>query len=246
MDELFTYRMTWIQFFGSATVALALYLLLKFAQRTLTVVFFSRKWYPASSKLLTKIIVAYEPVAILVLVGVLVFINPFTYGLAALLVGLAGFYHLKNYLGGRMVFLQGIVVPGKKIRIGKLEGTVETLGKMGLRIRSHAGLHFISYEKLLTEGYSLLSGEDVGGFCHLKMAPRTEVPKTNHAQRIADLLATAPYINWNHKPQVLPGENGGNEVEVKMLLRENQYLDDLKKLINEWGYDCKAINKSKL
>ncbi|MCB0519772.1 MAG: mechanosensitive ion channel [Lewinellaceae bacterium] len=246
MDELFAYRLTWGQFFGSALMALTLYLLLKFADRVLAAVYLRAKWNARTRKILTKIIVVYEPAAILLLVGVLVFVNPFTFGLAALLAGLAGFSHLKNYLGGRMVFLQGIVAPGKKIRIDKLEGIVETLGKMGLRIRSNTGLHFINYQKLLAEGYSLLSGEDVGGYCHLKISPKSDEIKINHAEHIADMLATTPYLNWNHKPEILPNENGGNEVEVKMLLRESQYLVDLKKLVSEWGYDCKTITKSKL
>ena len=89
----------------------------------------------------------------------------------------------------------------------------------------------------------LLSGEEVGGFFELKIAPLLENENSNHLQYLKDKMTTAPYLDWSHKTEWLYQEDKQQFIQTRVLVKEENHLFDLVELIKEWGYECKISKK---
>ncbi|MEO0776464.1 MAG: hypothetical protein AAF146_07860, partial [Bacteroidota bacterium] len=117
--------------------------------------------------------------------------------------------------------------------------------RLGLHLRSNKGKHFINYSQLFAEGYLLLSGEEIGGFYQINIQPREPEAKVDYARRLADLLTSTPYLDWNHTPEFRSLTEGTYSYQVRISVREEGHLRDLITLIEEeWGCACK-ISKNK-
>jgi hypothetical protein len=165
--------------------------------------------------------------------------------LVALLV-FAGFSHVKNYMSGRFIHLDRSVTKGKRLKTGQVTGVISRLGNLGLHLQTPDGPHHISYVTLLNEGYTLVSGEESGGFCHLRITLAEDQNDKLNARLFSDLLVTTPYLDWNHRPEIIhdADETPGN-LEAKFLLKDEKYLHDLRRLMKEWVFLCQTVNGSK-
>ncbi len=236
---------SWGDFFTLALALIVLYFLLTFAQRMLPKLGFSDRIGLPMQKGIDYLLLVYEPLVLLLLSSAFVLLNPLFHGLLMALFLLVGFSHVKNYISGRLLQLDRTVSVGQQLRMRDIQGMIAEKGRLGLRLRSNKGLHFIAYSKLLNEGYLLLSGEEIGGFYLLSISPRKEEEKVDHVKILSDLLTTTPYLDWLHTPELRNSTDPNYPYQVRISVREENHLRDLIVLIEqEWDYACK-ISKNK-
>lgn len=242
MEEILSYRISWWNFLLSTAVLLLPYFVLRFSNRL---------WPGAVRGVGIKgriregvhyLLTLYEPFILLVIAGLFVLVNPVLHGAMVLVLFLAGFSHVRNYISGRIVRFDESMNPGVQLQSRDMQGIISRLGNLGLHLKTLDGLYYISYSKLLADGYTLLSGEEMGGFFRLQIKTWQEGEEASRAAaQLGDLLATTPYLDWNHPPEWIPAMEAGTPPEVRVLLREEQHLAELMQLMNEWGYGCEVV-----
>lgn len=239
MDYILTTKASWGNLFFIAVGLLVLYFALQFFNRIIRRAAFLRIFQEPIQRVIRYLLLLYEMLAIIILGSVFVLINPFYHGLLLGVILLIGFTHIKNYVSGRMVKLANEIKQGGSLQTGKREGIVAELKRLGLNLKTKEGIHFVQYSKLMSDGYTILAGEDIGGFYELQIIAEEEETKVNHATRLLDMLITAPYLDWHHKPEVMAKASNPNHLEAKVLVREEVHVHELVALIKEWGYRCR-------
>ena len=189
-------------------------------------------------KLIERTLLFYEPLVLLILVSIFVLIRPPLHGLWVVLLIIGGFSHIKNYISGRILQLEQGIAVGNQIKFGGQKGVISKIGRLGLQLKSGKGTHHLNYSKLMSEGFTQSSGEEVGGLHKLKISPKEGINK-NPLVHLKDLMTTTPYLDWNYQPSFTPTEDNGYQVRV--MVREEGHLEDLVRLVEEWGYDCQAV-----
>lgn len=238
MEHLLESRFTWSQFFIVAICLVLLYFLLNFSRQILT-----NKNYLGELRLpllkgINRILLFYEPMVLLILVSIFVLIRPSLHGLWALLLIIGGFSHIKNYISGRILQLEQGITLGNQIKFDNQKGVISKIGRLGLQLKSGKGTHYLNYSRLMAEGFTQSSGEEVSGLHKLKVSPKANTAK-KPLIRLKDLMISAPYLDWNYQPTYTPLAE--NTYQVRVMVREEGHLQDLLRLIEEWGYDCQTV-----
>lgn len=240
MDNLLQNQYTWGNLFLAGIILVLGYFVLVFLNRMLERAAFLESWQAPAMRMARYALLIYEPLAVIIVGGIFVLINPVFHGLLVGLLFLAGFNHLRNYLAGRVVQFDHHIDRGSRLRSGDFAGVVLELGRLGLQLQTNEGLYHLTYTRLLSEGYTLISGEEIGGFYRLRISPRENTEKVRHQQRLHHLLLTAPYLDWRHKPELTVTDPEQSAIDARVLVREESHLHDLVELIREWGYHCSA------
>lgn len=233
---------SWGDFIFFAFLLVVFYFFLQFLERILDRYKVFGKYQNSVKSFIHHTFLIYEALAYLILGSVFILIKPIFHGILALIVLVGGFAHIKNYLSGRIVHFDDSISVGKRIKTTDNQGIISQMGRLGLKVRTSKGLQFINYSKLVADGYTLLSGEQVGGFYQLNIQPKEESEKKNSITHLLDLLNSSPYLDWNHKPQILPSKDNSKAVKARVIVKEERHLHDLISLIQEWGYNCKVVS----
>ncbi|MCB9265092.1 MAG: hypothetical protein H6558_08715 [Lewinellaceae bacterium] len=241
MEALTIYRVSWLGLLVLGLGLLACYFLLRLVYRLLAGASVSSRLLALLRRLLRSALLLYEPLAILAWSAFFVFINPSLHSLLLGVLVLGGYAHIRSYVSGRLVRLGHAISPGKKLRTSGVQGVVSRLGNLGLYLQADNGRHYLSYFQLLTDGYTLLSGEDVSGVYHLSVEKEGEDTTDGFALNLMDILATAPYLDWNHKPEWITESSSGNRLEFRVVLKQDGHLWELMQLLEELGFSCKII-----
>lgn len=242
MEYFFLHQFTWINFFVIGAGLLILFFLLRFFRRLLIITNAKSNIGSWVDNLASDLLTLFEPVAIIMMGSIFIFINPPFHGLLVGLIVFVGYNHIRNYMSGRFIHLDRSVRKGKRLKTNGIEGVISRLGNLGLYLQTASGPHRVNYARLLENGYTLVSGEDMGGFCHLRISLAGEEKKQPGVQRFFDLLITTPYLDWNHQPQIMPLEEGADAFDAKFLLKDEKYIYDLRRLMKEWGYVFQELN----
>lgn len=240
MPEILNYQFNWGDFVLVTLGLLAFYFLLHFASRLVKNGTFLKSWQSPVEKGIHYLLLIYEPLAIIILVSAFILVNPLFDGLLIGFLLIAGFSHVRNYTSGWLILADSNIAVGKKLKTGGLQGIISNLGRLGLHLQTSDGIHYISYSQLQKEGYAMIAGEEIGGFYYLRISPNDEQKARNHATQVMDLLASAPYIDRSHKPELIANKNK-NCLEVRVLLKEETHLYELLSLVEEWGYDSAIL-----
>lgn len=238
MEKYLNLEYSWANFLFIAVGLFALYFLLKFIDRILSNFYFLGRFQTLVKNRVQDILLIYEAIVLLLLSTNFVLINPVLHGLLFLLLLIGGFTHVKNYISGRIVQFDKDVAIGNQLSTTNLQGIIAETGRLGLRLNTNEGLHFINYSKLINDGYLLDSSDIIGGFYHLEITPKKVDAKINYGTALMDLLATAPYLDWSHKPELSKVEEQLNRFNARVLVLEEDHLYDLITLIRERGYSC--------
>lgn len=236
-----SYRVSWLGLSSLGIALLGFYFVLRLAYRLVAGVSVSSRLLTAGRRLLRSAMLLYEPLAILAWSAFFVFINPPLHSLLLGVLVLAGYPHIRNYVSGRMIRLGHAIVPGKKLRSGNVQGVVSRLGNLGLYLQADDGRHYLSYSLLWEYGYTLLSGEDVSGVFHLSVQREGEENHASFAVPLLDLLATTPYLDWNHKPEWITDGIPDSTLELRVVLKQEAHLRELIQLLEEGGYSCRVV-----
>lgn len=230
------------QFVTIALVLILIYQLLKLFDGFLAGGSFFGRRHGRVRHWVHNLFLIYEPIALLLISVSLVLISPLFFGLLIFIVLLAGLGHLRNYFSGRLVQLDRGIQKGKQIKMGAHQGVISDINRLGLRLNTSKGLEFVSYQQLLASGYILSAGDDLGGFYRLTISTAQEDQNIN-ALHLKDQLTTTPYLDWHHDTEIVTNFEQSNQVDARVLVREDHQLQDLLALIKEWGYHCKVAKK---
>ena len=214
-------------------------------------VFKRTRWFGKSQDTVQRgmdiLLLLFEPLATLLLIGVFVFVNPWLHGLTVLLILGGGFNHFRNYLSGRIVRFDKKISVGKSIKTDNTQGIIDSRERLGLKIKTSKGIQFIGYSNLLKNGYMLLADKEIGGFYHLRITPEENNETKNHLQYLFDLLVTTPFIDHSFKPEFIETEDKDKDkadaISMQVSVREKTHLSELTNLIKERGYLCKILKK---
>jgi len=230
------------RFVTIALVLLLIYLLLNLFDGFLASGSFFGRMHDRVQHWVHQLFLIYEPLALLILSVSLVLVSPLFFGLLMLVVILGGLRHLRNYFSGRLVQLDRGIQNGMQIKAGAHQGVISDISRLGLRLKTAKGLEFVTYQQMLTSGYVLSTGNDLGGFYRLTISTADE-SQTINALKLKDLMTTTPYLDWNHNTVLTPNFDLANQVDARVLVREEHHLQDLLALIKEWGFQCKVSKK---
>ncbi len=230
-----TYIFTWDQFTKLIVVLFVAYWLIKLLKKGLENFPIFSEFRTAAITLLRKFLILFQPLAYIIALSVFVFINPVLHGVIMGLVLIFSFLHLKNYLSGRLVLLDGTITPGKHITVNGTSGTIGRCGHLGIQVMTPQGINHISYSNLLGKGYTITPDEP--GSYHCKLQVSATVDK-NPAENLKDLLHESPYIDSEHG-WIIQENQSHNSVECHVYYPEN--LNELIESLKESGYIAKRV-----
>lgn len=236
MESSLLNQFSWTGFLSLSIVLLGLYFILQAAYRLARRTSILGRWQGWVVDRTRQTLLIYEPMALFFLIGAFILINPILHGILAAFLLLTGFSHLKNYISGRIILFETPNLLGKRMRTAGVEGIVAQAGRLGLQVETDEGLHSLYYAQVQANGYTLLAGEEIGGVFQLYIESEGEEKKVKSPVQLLDQLATAPYVDWNHKPELLHHDNQQKGVLVRIWVQEESHLYDLLSLIQEWGY----------
>ncbi len=184
--------------------------------------------------IISPFLLLYQPLTVLVLALIFLFINPLIHGTLLLVLVVAGFSRIRDYLSGRIILFNPLIGVGKRMRTDKSTGVISKISRIGLYLQTGEGLHFVNYTTLLTEGYSLITGKDIGGYYQLRLA--TPAGEPNALRLLSDRLTTTPYLDRSFKPELSYSEKEPEKILARLSVREEKHLTELLALLNEWGF----------
>ena len=219
----------------------SLYLAMQFLDNRLEKVNFFGKYQNRIHKNLKLTLLIFEPFVVLILLVSLVFINPLVHGLGFLVFLLFCYNHMRNYLNGRIARFDQNIRIGAHLSVGEVSGIISGIGRLDLCLRNAKGLHVVNYSTLLSDGYLVHAGDQVGGYYRLKIFPKETNNKVAPEEKIMDILVSAPYLDWMHKPEFYYSEKKVGQLNAHVSVKDEDHLYDLIALIDEWGYNTKIL-----
>jgi len=243
LDHLFELNYTWTDLFLLIVVLGLFYLLLFFIRRIIPSLSFLGRLRSPFRKFLDKVIILYEPLAILLITAVFVMIKPGFHGLMVGALTLFSLDHVRNYFQGRLYLTNSTLKVGRRIKVNGSEGVIVKLGRFGVDVRTDEGLSFLPYQTLIKNGYVMSSGDKIGGYYHLTISPEEDDESKTVLSDVTHLLISSPYVDGDHKPEITRSLTQTGEINIKLLVKEESHLHDLISLLREHGYTS-VITKS--
>ena len=87
------------------------------------------------------------------------------------------------------------------------------------------------------------SGEKIGGYYRLNITREKSEAGYNYLSELSNMLISSPYVDGDHKPEIKRSIHAQDTIDVRLLVKEEQHLNDLIALLREHGYQSK-ITKS--
>lgn len=237
MEELIALKTTWAQLGATAFWLAVLYVFLKILERWLALgksggLRLGGRFRAVLSRIVGKVLVLFEMVAVAVLLPVFVFISPLKHGALTIVLLAAGFSSLRNFINGRMLLLDNTFEKAERMRTTKGEGSIARRGRFGFYLRTDDGLLHVPYSQVVSEGYSLIAGGDMGSLYHMRFSPKAgeEAP----AQELSALLAMTPYLDRAQASELAHAADG--TINGTLLLRDSKYLSELTLALEEAGW----------
>lgn len=234
MDQLLQSYYNWLDLLVAALALYGIYVLLLVVKDRLEQTKRLEGFRATAYSIVAPFLLIYEPLTVLLLAMVFMFINPVLHGAILLLVIVAGFTRLRDYLSGRIVLFNPLIKVGKRMKADKFTGVISRISRIGLYLQTGEGLHFVNYTRLLTEGYSLITGKEIGGYYQLAIQSKPE--KEGDLEELADRLTTTPYLDRSFKPELTYAGREQQRINARLSVREEKHLTELLALLNEWGY----------
>lgn len=241
MEEMLIKSSSWTELVLYTVVLLGVYLLLRLLYRISRNIGYWPWYQRKASKYMRKLLILYEPIAVIVIVAEFVTVKPLFHGIIIAVIIIASIALLRNYFSGRVLLWDGALSEGLRIVSADVEGVVGKLGRTGLRMKSSKGLQYLSYNRLFKDGYMISSGEYAGAYCHLNIHPKEGESLETTSTKLYDLLVSSPYVDDRYKPEFRLSRNM-NALELRVLLRHERHEIELINLIREWGFSSSYNN----
>lgn len=241
MEFVFESRFTWLKLLGLILIFGVIYFGLGLCIRILRNTHFAGRFGPDAIRMLQKVRNIFEPIALLLISVAIVFINPVVNGAIFLLAIASLFPYIRQYLAGKVILQTTNFKVGRSIRIQNTEGVIERIYRTGFSLKRPDGERFINFAKIQAEGYTLISNMQSGGLFLFRISPKDPAQSATNKNWLNDLLVSSPYIDWSSKPDIQSDPKAPNQMEVKILLKQNGQSQDFLQLIQDLGYDCTIV-----
>lgn len=244
MQEIIHNQVSWLTFLIISLLLIIILQVANFAVRYLyNFMLFGRIRIPVADQA-KKGLVVFEPIVFILIAALFVSIHPLFNGMAVLLFCAVTFLQIRDYLSGRIILYTSTIMNDKKIITGKFSGSVVKIGKMGMHISTPEGVLYLNHYRIITEGFTLSAGEELGEYCQLAITQKSGDLKTQDViKKLNEILVTLPFVNWKFKPKISAGNQVSGEIEIKILLHEKVAPDEVFRFFTEAGYQC-VIRKS--
>ncbi|MCB0706701.1 MAG: hypothetical protein KDC34_15405 [Saprospiraceae bacterium] len=245
MEDFLTIKYSWFDLFATAAVLGLSYLLLKMLKRLLRRIVLPKYIMEPLRKGVHWALLFFEPIAALLLTVIYVFIRPVIHAPIVVILLLGAYSHLRNYLSGFMLQLYENIAIGNRLQLTNIRGVVVSLGRLGLQLHTHEGVHFTNYSSLLADGFTRITGKEAGGFYQLNISEKEQPSgsKNNSYNRLEDLLAHAPFISPKHRPDLAQDLNAVGLFSAKVLVEEEFHLQELLALLDERGWAARVSKR---
>ncbi len=241
MEALLQPYFTWTNLLLAALLLWGSYFLLSYLHQRLQGSVILGRYQRRTVELLSTFLLLFEPITVLIITMIFLFINPLTHGILLLVVILATFTRIRDYVSGRIILTSSLLAEGKRMKTAKSAGVVSRIGRMGVHLQTGEGLHFVNYSNLLTEGYSLTAGKEIGGYFQLHIQPPEGEERP--LRFLENKFVTTPYLDRAIKPELQFREENSREIKARIAVREDQHLRELLALLREWGYPARVARK---
>lgn len=243
MEYILDNQFSWSNFLLLAAFLLGLYFALHLILELLGRGRLLGRWQTTFRNIVQTVLLIFEPLGVLLLLGAFIMINPVFHVILVGLILLVALPHLKNYITGRVLQFDENLRIGYRIETDETKGIVKSIDRLGIQLNTNKGVQFINYANLLKNGFVLLAGETVGGFYNMKITPDEPEEKKNYAHELKDFLAIAPYLNQQHFPKIQTSLDTPNQFNVRLMVHEENHLNDFISLMKERGYSCRISKK---
>ncbi|MEM9931525.1 MAG: hypothetical protein AAF840_17095, partial [Bacteroidota bacterium] len=194
-----------------------------------------------TNELLSAFLLLFEPLTVLTLTMIFLFINPVTHGILLLVIVLAAYTRIRDYVSGRIILTSSLLAEGKRMKTAKSTGVISRIGRMGVHLQTGEGLHFVNYTQLLTDGYSLATGKEIGGYYQLHIQP--PAGEDRPLLFLENKFISTPYLDRAVKPELIFKEGSPREIKARIAVREDHHLRELLQLMAEWDYVARVAKK---
>lgn len=232
---------SWRSFFIQLVGLILVYLLLGLLHRLLKRGNFLGRYQRVTFRIFSYIYATSLPLIILHLTMVFVLIKPMLHGLIIATTLLLTFEHLRNYISGIILRFGNRLRIGTRLTSSSHQGIVDELSPFDVRLRTSTGISQVGYHHLVQQGFSMTTIEQKGRLLNLKITRSSKARDTLDVEKIPQLLANNPYVDWNHRPVIGAGKEK-DTLEANILLKEESNIDDLQLLLEEWGYEGEIVN----
>lgn len=194
------------------------------------------------NRVLDNFLLIYEPLTLLILLSALIAVKPVIVAPLVIILLVISHKHWRNYISRSVVLINNRVKPQVQLISGQVEGKVIGLRRLGIEIQTQQGIHNISYQSLLDNGYTISEGERISRLYVLDMII-PENSKSDPSTFLMDHLANTPYIDWKTAPQIEVRGIDNDKVSLKIVLRDKSHLDEVVSLLHEWRYSSITVQK---
>lgn len=235
MDKLITTEYGWFDIVLSIAFLAVLYIILNLAKRMIGYLRSEKTFRVNISEsiedTLDKIILLFEPLTALFLAIYLLVINPYLIGFVGILFTVFTFSYIRNYFIGRTLMLNATFSNARQIDTGGMHGSITRRGRLGLWLQTAEGIAHIPYLTLARQGFTVISGARVG---HQVLMTLTSEKESMPVAKLHAMLLASPFIDHQISPTLEETED--KMINVKVILKEMDYLDDLEAALHEWGF----------
>ena len=232
---------SWGHFISISLILIGVYFLLKLIIRVGLNIGFLGKVQERIIGFLKQLMIVFEPIALVILLSLFVMISPIFHGTIIALILLSNIAQVRNYFMGRMLMFNETIAIGSPIKSGALRGTVVQMDRLGLRIRTLEGLHFLNYQNLIEDGYLISNLDQIGGNYIVSIVDERKEPNKELQYDLYNILRSSPFIEPERKIKidVKPNENVAN---VSLAIRNKDHVTDLIEHLKERGFLARIIN----
>jgi len=233
---------SWGHFITIALVLIGFYFLLKLIIRIGLNVGVVGNSQGRIVNILRHALIVFEPLALIVLIGVFVMISPMVHGTIMALILLSNISLIRNYFMGRMILLDGEIKVGTPIKSGELKGTVIGMDRAGLRIRTIDGTYFLNYQYLIQDGYLISNVDQIGGNYLMSIKDNRKEVKKEFKNELYHILRGSPFIEPERTIKFDMSDED-DLVRVSLAIRDKEHVNDLLDHLSDRGFTAQIINK---
>ncbi|MEM1326299.1 MAG: hypothetical protein AAGI23_10115 [Bacteroidota bacterium] len=230
-------QFTWSDLLVEAVIFIGSYFVLRFLKRRLSQPSITSPLAVRTRRWVEVILLIYEPLVVLIIGSTFVLINPLLHGVIIGGLAVIAFPYLRHYLSGLLLQINQQISLGKRLKTDQQQGVITRIGRLGLYLQTTDGRSFTNYTDIYKKGYTL-TDQEVGGFYALQIKSPVE-RKADAA--FLDLLASLPYLDWNHRPKIRTSTTNNQELHVQLSVKEEKHLHELIRSLEEREYECEVL-----
>ncbi len=192
-------------------------------------------------RVIDNFLLIYEPLVLLLLLSALIGVKPTMILPIVVILLVVSYRHWRNYISRTVVMINNRIKPGVHIHSGDVDGKVIKFGRLGTEVQTQKGIHVMSYQTLLDDGFTISEGDKISRLYTIQL--RNEIEGNNDPEtRLLDHLANTPYVDWNTSPEIEVTGIDKDNITLRVVLRDKSHLDEIVSLLREWQYSDIAVN----